>query len=83
MCKHGESVHVVHNVCPHQTQPLTDGRVRNGYLFCPVHGMRFKLDTGEAFGQLTRNPLTLFEARVSEGQVQARLPSGETEVGDG
>ncbi len=73
VCKNGEQVHVIDNVCPHQAQPLTEGRVRNGYIFCPLHGMRFKLDTGEAFGQLTKAPLSLHEARVESGQVQVRL----------
>ncbi len=71
----GEFV-TVENRCSHQDKPLADGRIRNGYIFCPVHGMRFKLDTGEAIGQLTRVPINVYETRVVDGQIEVRLPSG-------
>ena len=68
----GEFV-VVENRCSHQDQPLERGRIRNGYIFCPVHGMRYKLADGGAVGQLTRQPIKVFETRVVEGEVQVRL----------
>jgi len=37
-----------------------------------VHGMRFKLETGQPIGQLTRIPIKLFESRVVDGAVQVR-----------
>ena len=73
VCNSREEIHVVENRCSHQDQPLDGGRVRNGYIFCPVHGMRFKLDNGEAIGQLTRVPLCVFDSRVVDGEVQVRL----------
>ena len=79
ICKTGDAVHVLDNRCPHQAQSLTDARIRNGYIFCPLHGMRFKLETGEAFGQLTRTPLTLHDTRVENGQLQVRFGATEKE----
>ena len=73
VCNSQDELHVVENKCSHQDQPLDGGRVRNGYIFCPVHGMRFKLATGEAIGQLTRIPLCVFDSRVVDGEVQVRL----------
>ncbi|MCZ0944672.1 MAG: Rieske 2Fe-2S domain-containing protein [Gammaproteobacteria bacterium] len=73
VCNSRDEIHVVENRCSHQDQPLDGGRVRNGYIFCPVHGMRFKLDNGEAIGQLTRVPLCVFDSRVVDGKVQVRL----------
>lgn len=73
VCNSRDEIHVVENRCSHQDQPLDGGRVRNGYIFCPVHGMRFKLDNGEAIGQLTRVPLCVFDSRVVDGEVQVRL----------
>lgn len=70
VCRTGDSVHVFDNLCPHQNQPLTRGRVRNGFLFCPFHGMRFRLENGEALGQLCNTPLKKYDARVEDGQVQ-------------
>ena len=68
----GEFV-VVENRCSHQDQPLERGRIRNGYIFCPVHGMRYKLADGGAVGQLTRQPIKVFETRVVGGEVQVCL----------
>lgn len=75
VCNSGGEFMVVENRCSHQEQPLEGGRIRNGYIFCPIHGMRYKLVDGEAVGQLTRVPIKVFETRVEEGLVQARLLS--------
>ncbi len=73
VCNSQDEIHVIENRCSHQDQPLDSGRVRNGYIFCPVHGMRFKLANGEAIGQLTRVPLCVFHSRIVDGQVQVPL----------
>ena len=73
VCNTGDETLVVENRCSHQDQPLAGGRIRNGYISCPIHGMRFKLTNGEPIGQLTRVPLKVFETRVTDGQVQVRL----------
>jgi 3-phenylpropionate/trans-cinnamate dioxygenase ferredoxin subunit len=73
VCHSGGEFVVVENRCSHQDQPLEGGRIRNGYIFCPVHGMRYKLTDGGAVGQLTRKPINVFETRVLEGEVQVRL----------
>ncbi len=75
VCNSGGEVVVVENRCSHQDQPLEGGRIRNGYIFCPIHGMRYKLVDGEAVGQLTRVPIKVFETRVVDGEVQVRLAS--------
>ena len=67
----------VENRCSHQDQPLAEGRIRNGYIFCPLHGMRFKLESGEAIGQLTRKPIRVFETRVEGEAVQIREASAD------
>ena len=72
VCNSGGDYVVVENRCSHQDQPLERGRIRNGYIICPVHGMRFKLESGEPVGQLTRVPIRLFESRVVDGSVQVR-----------
>ena len=73
VCKSGDDIVVVENRCSHQDQPLEGGRIRNGYIFCPIHGMRYKLTDGEAVGQLTRVPIKVFDTRVVDGEVQVRL----------
>lgn len=73
-----EQVFAVENRCSHAYQPLEAGRVRGCYIFCPLHGMRFDLRTGEPSGTLTRAPLKTWPTCIVDGIVHidlAALPS--------
>ena len=74
ICHTDGQFHIIENRCTHQNMPLSGGRIRNGYLFCPVHGMRYKLDSGDPLGELSRIPLTRFLSRIQDGQIQVSLP---------
>ena len=76
VCNSGGDFFVVENRCTHQDEPLERGRVRNGYVICPVHGMRYRLASGEPVGQLSRVPIKRFESRVVDGWVQVRFKEG-------
>ncbi|MBM3359676.1 MAG: Rieske 2Fe-2S domain-containing protein [Betaproteobacteria bacterium] len=70
ICRTADGFFAVENRCPHQAQTLEGGRIRNGYISCPLHGMRFRLATGEALGRLTNKPLKTFKTRVVDGEIQ-------------
>ena len=55
----------VENNCPHQNKPLCGGRIRHGHISCPIHGMRFNLETGAPAGQLTNKSIKVYEARAN------------------
>ena len=38
----------IDHACPHAGGPLADGIVAGGCVTCPLHGLRFDLDTGAA-----------------------------------
>lgn len=44
-------VHAVHNTCPHRFAPLHKGKLIDGTVECPYHGLRFGAD-----GVCVRNP---------------------------
>ena len=73
VCNADGNFYVVENRCTHQNQPLAGGRIRSGYLSCPIHGMRYKLETGDPLGQLSKQPLRTFPTRVVEGRVEVSL----------
>ena len=70
ICNSNDDIVVVENRCSHQDQPLTNGRVRNGYIICPLHGMRYRLTDGEAVGQLTKLPIRVFNTRIEDGVIE-------------
>ncbi len=73
LCRTQDQVFAVENRCTHQNTPLAGGRVRGGYVSCPLHGVRFNLSTGEPMGTLTRIPLRTFAVRTEDGEIALKL----------
>jgi nitrite reductase/ring-hydroxylating ferredoxin subunit len=73
ICHSGGEFFVIENRCSHAEEPLACGRVRNGWIACPVHGARFDLATGAALNPPAQNPIATFPVRVVDGWVEADL----------
>ena len=69
LCNSGGTHYAIQNQCTHQASPLAGGRVRNGYISCPLHGVRFDLSTGEPRGSLTRIAVKTYAVREEEGKI--------------
>ena len=46
LCRDGDEVYLLENRCPHRGGQLSDGRVLDGRVICPLHGWDFDLKTG-------------------------------------
>ena len=74
ICKANGEFYAVDNQCTHQRAELTGGRIRNCYLACPLHGVRFDLRTGKPLGELTRVPLKTYDVSLADnGNLQLEL----------
>lgn len=74
VCKANGDFYAVANNCTHQKSELTDGRIRNCFLSCPLHGVRFDLRTGAPKGELTKIPLKTYEISVGDdGNLQIKV----------
>mgnify|MGYP006086381495 FL=1 len=74
ICKANGEFYAVDNMCTHQRAELTGGRIRNCYLACPLHGVRFDLRTGKPMGELTRVPLKTYDVSLADnGNLQIEL----------
>ena len=69
LCNSGGTHFAIRNQCTHQNSPLAGGRVRNGFISCPLHGVRFDLSTGEPRGALTRVPVKIYAVRDEDGMI--------------
>ena len=67
----GGEFFVVVNKCSHAEEKLDCGRVRAGWVACPVHGARFRLATGEAMNPPATQPIATFAVRVVDGWIEA------------
>lgn len=64
LCHSAGSIFAIRNVCSHAHEPLDCGRMKNGWIACPVHGARFDLETGEAMNPPATLPIEVFAVRV-------------------
>lgn len=73
LCNAAGTHYALENRCTHQDTPLTKGRIRNGFISCPLHGVRFELATGEPRGALTKVAIPTFEVAEQDGKVWIKL----------
>lgn len=59
----------VENRCTHQNSALEGGRIRNGMIACPLHGVLFDLRTGCGRGPLGKVPLRTFAIQLVDEQI--------------
>jgi nitrite reductase/ring-hydroxylating ferredoxin subunit/uncharacterized membrane protein len=79
--RRGQHVDVLANKCSHLSGPLSDGEFTvesgQGCIVCPWHGSTFRLSDGVPVHGPATSPQNRFDARVTNGRVQARLSGGE------
>lgn len=74
VCKASGNYYAVDNMCTHQRSELQEGRIRNCFLSCPLHGVRFDLRTGVPKGELTKVPLKTYDISIADdGNLQIKL----------
>ncbi len=72
----GESYYCVEDVCTHDGQPLTDGKIENCQIECPRHGAKFDIKTGAALCMPANEPIKVFAVEVrADGVYVATEPS--------
>ncbi|TCM22286.1 3-phenylpropionate/trans-cinnamate dioxygenase ferredoxin subunit [Novosphingobium sp. PhB165] len=68
LCNTKDRIFAVRNLCSHAYETLECGRMRNGWISCPVHGARFDLETGAPINPPATMPIEVYEVRV-EGEM--------------
>ncbi|GAA2410861.1 hypothetical protein GCM10010420_44640 [Streptomyces glaucosporus] len=69
----GGTVHALADRCSHMAGPLSQGEVVDGCVRCPWHGSTFRLADGWNVRGPATSPQPVFETRVVDGRVEARL----------
>jgi 3-phenylpropionate/trans-cinnamate dioxygenase ferredoxin subunit len=59
-----DRIFAVRNLCSHAYETLECGRVRAGWISCPVHGARFDLETGKPLNPPASMPIETYEVRI-------------------
>ncbi|MDE8651054.1 Rieske (2Fe-2S) protein [Novosphingobium album (ex Liu et al. 2023)] len=70
LCNTRDRIFAVRNLCSHAYETLECGRVRNGWISCPVHGARFDLETGEPMNPPATMPIETYQVRVEGDTIE-------------
>ncbi|MBW8783851.1 MAG: Rieske 2Fe-2S domain-containing protein [Novosphingobium sp.] len=73
ICRSGGVLYAVANRCSHAEEPLACGRIRRGWIACPVHGARFDLETGEPINPPATSPIATYPVREVDGWVEVAV----------
>lgn len=66
----GGKLFAVSNLCSHADEKLECGRMKNGWIACPIHGARFDLETGEPMNPPATQPIATYEVRVEGDEIE-------------
>jgi 3-phenylpropionate/trans-cinnamate dioxygenase ferredoxin subunit len=73
LCHTADKLFAVRNECSHAHEALDCGRMRGGWISCPVHGARFDLESGEPLNPPATQPIQTFEVRVAGDMIEVAI----------
>jgi len=73
ICNTKDQFFAVRNLCSHAHETLDCGRMRAGWISCPVHGARFNLETGAPMNPPATMPIDTFEVRVTGDTIEVAV----------
>lgn len=66
--------YAIEDVCSHEAETLSNGKLNGLEITCPRHAARFSLVTGDALSPPAYEPVAIFPVQVDNGRVQVRDP---------
>ena len=70
LCNTRDRIFAVRNLCSHAHETLDCGRMKSGWIACPIHGARFDLETGSPMNPPATTPIDTFEVRVTGDTIE-------------
>lgn len=65
----GGEFYALDDTCSHEYSRLSEGEILDGEVYCPKHGSRFDLRTGEVRGLPATQPVNTYEVKEEDGKV--------------
>jgi 3-phenylpropionate/trans-cinnamate dioxygenase ferredoxin subunit len=73
LCNTLDRIFAVENLCSHAHEKLDCGKMKNGWIACPVHGARFDLESGEPINPPATMPVRTFEVRINGDTIEVAV----------
>lgn len=68
-----DGIYALDNVCSHEYSELSEGMVIEGQVYCPKHGSRFDVRSGEVRDLPATRPVKTYEVKVEDGVVFVKV----------
>ena len=81
VCRVKGELFALEDNCSHADTPLSEGRLRNHNLTCPLHGTSFDVRTGEHSGPPAYEGVACYKVEVNDG-VAVAIGSSDDDGGD-
>ena len=69
----GGRLYAFNDLCTHEGCQLSAGRLNGTTLMCPCHGSQFDVTSGAVVRGPAKQPLTTYEVRERDGQIEMRI----------
>ncbi len=73
LVRDGDNVYALEDRCTHEDFPLSDGWVDDGCVYCPMHGAKFDIKTGEALSLPAYEDVKSFPVRIRDDKVEVDI----------
>lgn len=73
LCNTKDRIFAVENECSHAHEKLECGRMRSGWIACPVHGARFDLESGQPMNPPATRPIRTFPVRIVDNWIEVEV----------
>jgi nitrite reductase/ring-hydroxylating ferredoxin subunit len=75
LVRRGDRLFAMAETCSHFSGPLSEGKLVEDSIVCPLHNSRFALEDGRVLDGPAVHPQPCLEARVRGGQIEVRTRS--------
>jgi nitrite reductase/ring-hydroxylating ferredoxin subunit len=69
LCRAGDRVFAMRDMCPHALQPLLGSKVENGVIKCQKHGATFDLVSGRPTNGVTNAALEIYAVNLRDESI--------------
>lgn len=73
LCRQGDAVHALDDLCTHAEARMSEGRLRGTRLICPLHGAAFDVRDGRVLSGPATRGLHTHPVRVVAGRVEVAI----------
>ena len=73
LCRAGDGVFALDNICTHAHARMCEGRLRSTRLVCPLHGASFDVRDGRVLAPPAVSALRTYPVRIADGNIEVAV----------